>query len=60
MTDAAQRELAAHGITTSEKKLGGDKSWQIWFKDPNGMDIELHQYTDASAQVTGKDVAVNW
>lgn len=58
--DAARRTLQAHGIAVTEKKMGCDQSWQIWFKDPNGMDIELHEYTDASAQLTGKDVAVDW
>lgn len=58
--DQAQRELLAHGIHATEKKLGCDGSWQIWFKDPDGLDIELHEYTAASSQVTGKDVIVNW
>lgn len=58
--EQAQRELAAHGIATTARKMGCDGSWQIWFKDPDGLDIELHEYTPASSQLTGKDVVVNW
>ncbi|MHC4200491.1 MAG: VOC family protein [Planctomycetota bacterium] len=58
--DLALGELKAHGIATTDKKLGCDKSYQTWFKDPNGIDIELHEYTDRSAQLTGEDVSVDW
>lgn len=58
--DDVKERLNSCGIDTTEKKLGADSSYQIWFKDPNGIDIELHEYTDKSSQITGKDVEVNW
>jgi hypothetical protein len=29
-------------------------------KDPNGLDLEFQQYTPKSAQLTGRDVEVDW
>ena len=29
-------------------------------RDPYGMDLEFQQYTERSAQFTGKDVEVDW
>ncbi len=54
--DKAREELLSHGIEVTEKVLGGDNSYQAWFKDPNGLDIELHEYTEASTQLTGADI----
>jgi catechol 2,3-dioxygenase-like lactoylglutathione lyase family enzyme len=51
--DALQQRLEAHGIKSTAKHLGCDHSWQIWCKDPNGVDIEFHEYTDRSLQLTG-------
>jgi len=45
--------LRNNDIDISDKKMGADNSWQSWCKDPNGVDIELHQYTDQSLQLTG-------
>ena len=53
--DAVSDRLKAHGYEASEKKLGGDNSWQIWTADPAGVRIEFHQYTPDSHQVTGAD-----
>lgn len=59
--DAVYAKLIEHGIPVrGEKTLGSDSSWQIWTKDPNGIDFEFHQYTDKSSQVTGADCIVNW
>jgi glyoxylase I family protein len=58
--DGMKERLNNHDIDTTEKKLGSDNSYQIWFKDPNGIDIELHEYTDKSSQITGEDVEVDW
>jgi len=57
--DQAQEALRRHGVATTEKIMGADNSYQIWFKDPNGLDIELHEYTKDSSQFTGADVKVN-
>ncbi|MBN2739181.1 MAG: VOC family protein [Spirochaetales bacterium] len=58
--DSMKQRLEAHGIEVSEKKLGGDQTYQVWFKDPDGIDIEFHQYTDKSSQFTGEPVEVDW
>jgi lactoylglutathione lyase/glyoxylase I family protein len=58
--DGAIAELHANGIETTEKKMGCDRSYQVWFKDPNGIDIELHEYTPESAQSVGGTVVADW
>lgn len=45
---------AGYGIT--EKQMGSDQSWQAWITDPNGVRIELHEYTPASSQLTRSDI----
>ena len=47
--------LRNHNITVTAKSLGQDNSWQAWFKDPSGIDIEFHQYTSNSSQINNKD-----
>lgn len=58
--DAIEKRLVENGVATRGKKLGADNSWQIWCKDPSGIDIEFHQYTEKSSQVTGEDCIVDW
>ncbi len=58
--DEAKKRLNDCGISSSEKKLGCDNTYQIWFKDPNGINIEFHQYTDSSTQLTGENVEIDW
>ena len=53
--DRVTRHLKAHGYDVTEKKVGGDRSWQAWTADPAGVRIEFHQYTAESSQITGKD-----
>ncbi len=57
---ALQKSLAGRGLAPGEVKMGADNSYQFWMKDPNGMSIEFHQYTDKSSQFTGESVEVNW
>jgi catechol 2,3-dioxygenase-like lactoylglutathione lyase family enzyme len=57
---ALQKALAARGLQPGDVKMGADQSYQFWMKDPSGMSIEFHQYTDKSAQFTGESVEVNW
>jgi catechol 2,3-dioxygenase-like lactoylglutathione lyase family enzyme len=57
---ALQKALAARGLQPGEVKMGADNSYQFWMKDPNGMSMEFHQYTDKSAQFTGETVEVDW
>ena len=56
----AVKELDAKQVAHTEKQLGCDNTWQTWIKDPDGIDIEFHQYTDESAQATGSNCLVDW
>ncbi len=58
--DGMKARLEAHGVATTEKKKGCDDTYQIWFKDPNGIDIELHEYTATSAQRIPRDLEMDW
>ena len=53
--DGVAERLASKGYEVTEKKLGADRSWQVWTSDPCGVRIEFHQYTGDSSQVTGAD-----
>ena len=58
--DEIAQTLKAHGYEISEKKMGGDHSWQAWTADPSGIRIELHEYTAQSMQLTGGVCHVDW
>lgn len=58
--DADIEHLKAHGVAVGEKKIGADGTWQVWLEDPNGVKIELHQYTPESMQIRGGTCQVNW
>jgi catechol 2,3-dioxygenase-like lactoylglutathione lyase family enzyme len=58
--DGTIRHAASKGIAVGEKKLGNDQSWQAWLEDPNGVKIELHEYTDESLQLLGGTCEVTW
>ena len=58
--EALRKSLVERGYSPQEVKMGADNSYQFWMKDPNGMDMEFHQYTPRSSQATGQDVEVNW
>jgi len=53
--DEVSRHLRDKGHEVTEKKLGADGSWQIWTTDPSGVQIEFHQYTKQSSQLTAQD-----
>jgi len=59
-------ELIAHvraqGITITDKKLGADGTWQAWTNDPNGVKLEIFEYTENSMQFKpqGGICQVNW
>jgi hypothetical protein len=42
-------------VAVSDKTLGQDQSRQCWIEAPDGVRIELHEYTNASHQFTGAD-----
>jgi len=58
--DVVIERMKNSGIDYTDKKLGADQTWQIWIKDPIGIDIEFHQYTDESTQITGENCLVDW
>jgi len=58
--DAAIAQLDKQNVKHTEKKLGCDNTWQTWIKDPDGIDIEFHQYTEKSSQLCGTDCPVDW
>lgn len=53
-------KLDEYNIEHRDKKFGVDGSWQVWSQDPSGIELEFHQYTPESSQLTGKDCEVNW
>ncbi len=57
--EEARGQLAAYGYDATAKALGGDASWQCWVTDPSGVRIELHQYTEKSCQITGRDCVLD-
>ena len=52
--------IKSFGASVTDKKLGADHSWQSWTEDPNGVRIELHEYTAESSQLTGRKCIVDW
>ena len=58
--DAMRQTLIQAGVAVREKKLGADQSWQFWCQDPDGVDVEFHQYTPRSSQLTGQPCEVDW
>ncbi len=58
--DDAVEQIRAAGVKITDKKLGVDDTWQAWTADPNGVKIELFQYTPKSAQFVGGDRVANW
>ena len=58
--DAAIAHVRASGVAVSDKSLGVDDTWQAWLADPNGVPIELFEYTGRSAQSVGGDREADW
>ena len=52
--------LREHGAEASDPQFGDDHAWQAWTTDPNGVRIELHQYTEKSMQLVGGVCKVTW
>jgi glyoxylase I family protein len=53
-------DVRAKGWAVTDKKKGGDESWQAWLTDPSGVAVEVMQYTAASSQFTGNPCQVDW
>ena len=58
--DDAISTIRKRGWPVSDKTLGCDNAWQAWVADPDGLQIELMQYTDISSHFTGKPCIVDW
>ncbi|PBB90906.1 lactoylglutathione lyase [Mesorhizobium sp. WSM3864] len=58
--DAAITHIRSQEVEVTAKKLACDGTWQAWIKDPNGVKIELFEYTDKSAQFIGGDRVADW
>ena len=60
--DGLIAHVRAQGVEISDKKMGVDGTWQAWTKDPNGVKLEIFQYTDNSMQFAPKGgvCQVNW
>ncbi|MFT3784319.1 MAG: VOC family protein [Nibricoccus sp.] len=54
------RTLRSRGVACTDKKLGGDESWQTWLEDPDGNKFEVHEYTDKSFQYHGGVAEITW
>lgn len=58
--DTLVEMLKKESIASTPKKKGCDNTWQIWLKDPDGNNFEVHQYTKDSLQHTGGIVEADW
>ena len=56
----AVAHIRSQGIEPTPEKKACDDTWQAWIDDPNGVKIELFQYTEASAQFLGGDREADW
>ncbi len=51
--NTAYEKLTNAGYEVTDKELAGDNNWMITCHDPNGIFIELQQYTHNSMQLVG-------
>ena len=58
--DAAKAALEHGGVAVSDKELGIDHTWMVTCHDPNGVFIELHEYTDKSLQLNGGRCTIDY
>lgn len=58
--DDAIAHIRATGVEATDKSFGCDDTYQSWLTDPNGVKIELFEYTDRSAQFVGGDRVAHW
>lgn len=52
--------LVENGIEVTERVYEGDNNWMITCTDPNGIFIELQEYTDVSMQRVGGNCQVDY
>lgn len=58
--EALRAKLLAAGYEASERHLGGDRTWMVTCRDPNGVFVELHEYAADSMQATGGTCVVDY
>lgn len=58
--DAAIVSVRERGWEISDKFLGEDSTWHALLKDPNGVQLEFHQYSSKSSQLNHADCNVTW
>lgn len=58
--DAAIAHVQSRGVEVTSKKFACDDTYQAWIRDPNGVRIELFEYTGKSAQFVGGDRVADW
>ena len=58
--DAAIDHIRGRNVPVTDKKRACDDTYQAWVRDPNGVKIELFEYTDKSAQLKGGDRVADW
>ena len=58
--DKVIAKIRDHGYGVGEKTFGADHGWQAWLEDPNGVRIELQEYTEESLQLRGGKCEVTW
>ena len=58
--DEAIAHIRSVGVEATDKSNGCDGTWQSWITDPDGVRIELFQYTPDSAQFVGRDRVAHW
>lgn len=51
--EQAYQRLSDAGFAVTSKEYASDKNWMITTRDPNGIFIELQQYTEKSMQYVG-------
>lgn len=58
--DGLRSKLVDAGFDPTPVKTGTDATLQFWVTDPNGVAIEVQEYTGQSAQFQSGDVEVDW
>lgn len=60
--DGLLAHVRGKGVAITDKKLGVDGTWQAWLADPNGVKLEIFEYTADSLQfkAAGGVCEVNW
>jgi catechol 2,3-dioxygenase-like lactoylglutathione lyase family enzyme len=56
--EALRQKLLDHGYAPGEVIMGADNTPQFWVTDPNGVPVEIQQYTPESTQLTGRNVEI--